>query len=136
MQAMEGEPLIVPGNGKQVRDLLFIDDLVEALVLAMKHNSQMSGRAFNLGGGPANSASTLEQIACISEMQGEHPTIRFESEQGNSPRYYVSDIRRFQMITGWTPRVGIREGMCAYYQWLIEKLVPKQRALRVGEAIV
>ena len=62
IRAMEGVPITIYGDGRQVRDILFVDDLVDAMRLAQAGMPRLSGRAFNIGGGPANSVSLLETI--------------------------------------------------------------------------
>jgi CDP-paratose 2-epimerase len=103
-----------------VRDILFIDDLIEALLLAQKHMPKLSGQAFNIGGGPAQAISLLELIELIAELHGENPVTHLADWRPGDQRYYVSDMRRFREATGWAPRVGVREGLRLLYQWLLE----------------
>lgn len=70
MRALEGEPITIDGDGMQVRDLLYVRDLVNALLLAQSQMETISGQAFNLGGGPANAVSLLELIDTIGELRG------------------------------------------------------------------
>ncbi len=73
IRAMQGRPITIYGDGKQVRDLLFVDDLVDALMLAEQHLDEAAGQAFNIGGGPDNTVSLLELIAQIAALHGETP---------------------------------------------------------------
>ncbi len=118
-RAAEGEPITLYGDGKQVRDLLFVEDLVEALVLAHRHARQQSGRAFNIGGGPRNATSLLELINWISDLQGQRPAVQMESWRDGDQRYYVSDNRRYQAATGWAPRVDLEKGLRSLHHWLM-----------------
>jgi CDP-paratose 2-epimerase len=120
IRALEGSPITVYGDGKQVRDILFIDDLVEAFVQAHEHVSAISGQAFNIGGGPTRTISLLELIDLIAELQGRPPELRFESWRQADQQFYVSDIRKFTAATGWTPKVTVREGVARLQQWLSE----------------
>jgi CDP-paratose 2-epimerase len=117
IQTLMHEPVTVFGDGKQVRDILFVEDLVNALVLAARDAHRLKGRAFNIGGGTANTVSLLELIDAIGEL-GERPDVRFEDWRVGDQRYYVSDIRAFQEATGWRPRVGVREGLGRLHSWL------------------
>jgi CDP-paratose 2-epimerase len=120
IRALRGQPIILYGDGMQVRDILFIDDLIEALLLAQTHMPKLSGQAFNIGGGPAQAISLLELIELIAELHGENPVIHLADWRPGDQRYYVSDTRRFREATGWAPRVTIRQGLRLLYQWLLE----------------
>ncbi len=118
--ARRGEPVTLCGNGKQVRDLLFVNDLVEALLLASQHVDTLSGQAFNLGGGPDHTLSVLELFQLMTELHGQEPKVRLADWRAGEQRYYVSDFRRFQQATGWAPKVGVREGLAVLDRWLCE----------------
>lgn len=62
MMAMESRPITISGDGTQVRDVLFVEDLVEAFLLARESIKRLSGQAFNIGGGPANAVSLIELL--------------------------------------------------------------------------
>jgi CDP-paratose 2-epimerase len=120
IRALAGQPITLYGDGMQVRDLLFVDDLIEAFLLAQACMPKLSGQAFNIGGGPAQAISLLELIELIAELQGEKPTTHFADWRPGDQRYYVSDTRRFRAATGWAPQVGIRRGLKMLFQWLLE----------------
>ena len=120
IRALRRQPITLYGDGMQVRDILFIDDLIEALLAAQKHMAKLSGQAFNIGGGPAQAVSLLELVELIAELHGETPVIHRADWRPGDQRYYVSDTRRFREATGWAPRVGVRQGLKLLYQWLIE----------------
>jgi CDP-paratose 2-epimerase len=133
IQALRGRPLVIYGDGKQVRDLLFIDDLVEAFLLARERAREVAGRAFNLGGGPSNTTSLLELLDLLGELEGERPQPAFEDWRIADQRWYVSDPRAFQALTGWAPQVGVREGVARLRAWLAaQPFAP--RPARQGEA--
>jgi CDP-paratose 2-epimerase len=117
-RALAGEPITVYGDGFQVRDVLFIDDLVEALLLARDHAVPLAGQAFNMGGGPANATSLLELVERISVLIGRLPEVRFEPPRKGDQRYYVSNTGRFARATGFLPRVLIHDGLSRLHQWL------------------
>jgi CDP-paratose 2-epimerase len=120
IRAIEGKPLTVYGDGKQVRDVLVVDDLVDAFLLAQANMEDLSGQTFNIGGGPDNTTSLLELIDRISELHGDRPVVRFAKRRPADQRYYVSDIRKFKACTGWAPRLGVPEGVERLYHWLLE----------------
>ncbi|MFL5897092.1 MAG: NAD-dependent epimerase/dehydratase family protein [Solirubrobacterales bacterium] len=118
IRAIDGEPITVYGDGRQVRDVLFVEDLVEAFLLARENVGQIGGRAYNMGGGPGNAVSLIEVIERIGELHGESPQVRFGPWRQGDQRYYVTDTRRFQEDTGWRPRVDADEGIERLYGWL------------------
>ena len=120
IRALEGRPITLYGDGMQVRDVLYVEDLVRAFLLAWENIGSISGRAFNMGGGPSSTVSLLELIGLIGELHGERPRVSFESWRTGDQRYYVSDTRRFEEATGWRPSVNAREGVGNLYNWLAE----------------
>jgi CDP-paratose 2-epimerase len=118
IQALAGRPITIYGDGRQVRDLLFVDDLVDALLLAQRHMGTESGEAFNVGGGPANAVSLLELLDVIAEILGWRPAVAFDGWRPGDQRYYVSDTGKLRGTTGWRPRVGVREGLERMHRWL------------------
>jgi Nucleoside-diphosphate-sugar epimerases len=120
LRALEGRPITLFGDGRQVRDALFSEDLVDAFLLAQRHMGELSGEAFNIGGGPANTTSLCELIDLIEELHGERPKVLYDDWRPGDQRYYVSDTRKFSAATGWSPRFGVREGVARLYRWLVE----------------
>lgn len=118
IRALTGSPLMIYGDGKQVRDALFVEDLVDAFLLAQRHMSTISGRAFNIGGGAANTVSLLELLEMIADLHGERPEIAFHDWRVGDQRYYVSDTTQFQQATGWSPKVDVATGVRRLYEWL------------------
>jgi CDP-paratose 2-epimerase len=127
MRALDEQPITIYGDGTQTRDLLYIDDLVEAMLLARRDIKRLAGQVFNIGGGPGNTASLLEMLKLTGETLLEPPMVRFAVPRPGDQRYYVSDTRRFQAATGWAPAIGIRDGLAKMYDWLVQSApVPVQ----------
>jgi CDP-paratose 2-epimerase len=118
--ALEKRPLMIFGDGMQVRDLLFVEDLVDAFLLAQTNSQTLAGEAFNIGGGLGNTTSLLEILDVMGSMAGEKPAVEFHDWRPGDQRYYVSDIRKFKAATGWAPKVSIREGVERLYLWLLQ----------------
>jgi CDP-paratose 2-epimerase len=120
---IDERPLILYGDGKQVRDILFIEDLLDAFLLAQEKMDEISGQAFNIGGGAANTVSLVELIHLITSTHGKAPGVQFDSWRPGDQRYYVSDTRKFQNATGWKPKVNVEQGVGKLYNWLCESRV-------------
>jgi CDP-paratose 2-epimerase len=118
LRARDGAPIDLYGDGMQVRDIQYVDDLVDALLLAQRHMPVLAGRAYNIGGGVENTVSLLELLDLIAELHGERPATTFHDWRVGDQRYYVSDISSFREATGWSPRVGVRAGVRRLYEWL------------------
>ncbi|HEY0372839.1 MAG TPA: GDP-mannose 4,6-dehydratase [Thermoanaerobaculia bacterium] len=120
IQAIEGRPIMLYGDGKQVRDLLFVDDLVDAFLLAQKNMPALAGQAFNIGGGASNTVSLLELLDLIGGVHGERPEVATHDWRVGDQRYYVSDTAKFGAATGWKPTVDVEQGVARLYHWLVE----------------
>jgi CDP-paratose 2-epimerase len=118
IRALRRQPVTVFGDGHQVRDLLFVEDAVDAFLRASTAAAELAGRAFNLGGGPANTLSLLELVQLIGELGGERPVVQFAPWRPGDQRYYASDVAAFAARTGWAPRVGVRDGIGRLLGWL------------------
>ncbi|NVB79053.1 MAG: NAD-dependent epimerase/dehydratase family protein [Kofleriaceae bacterium] len=130
IRAIEGKPITIYGDGKQVRDVLFVDDLVDAFVRAWSRIGAISGRAFNIGGGPENTISLRELVAMIETLRGMPPTVRFEGWREGDQKFYISNTTAFAQATGWRPRVGPRAGVEALHGWLTDQRAPALEGAR------
>lgn len=124
-----GETVTIYGDGEQTRDLLFIEDLVEAMLLAWRRREGCAGAVFNIGGGAANVRSLREVMAALERLAGRRLETRAAAARPGDQRHYCSDIRRFQALTGWQPRVGVAAGLARLDQWFAG-----QRAAAEGRA--
>jgi len=121
IRALAGRPIQIYGDGKQVRDILFVDDLVAAQRAALAHMARLRGRAWNVGGGIANGVSLLEVLELIAEVTGERPEARFQAPRPGDQKFYVSDCSAFSAVTGWSPAVSPAEGVARLCRWLCDQ---------------
>jgi CDP-paratose 2-epimerase len=121
IRAAAREPITIYGDGKQVRDILFVGDLVDAMLRAEQDIEQVAGHAFNIGGGPENVISLVELLDQIETLIGHRPSLTHEDWRTGDQRYYVSDTSKFQRFTGWRPRVSVHEGLSALAGWLTDQ---------------
>ncbi|KAF0096288.1 MAG: CDP-paratose 2-epimerase [Puniceicoccaceae bacterium 5H] len=117
-KALRGEDITLYGDGKQVRDILYVADLVRAFALALENPDVCAGQSFNLGGGIENSISLLELLQQLETLRGQPIEVVFGEWRTGDQRYYVTDFTKFQEATGWKPQVGWRQGVGKLFHWL------------------
>lgn len=112
------EPFTISGNGKQVRDLLFVDDMVNLYLLAVDSIGKVKGNAFNIGGGMQNSLSLLELFEILEQ--------KFKVKLGyiqlpwrySDQKIFVADMKKINSMCGWYPKVNKTEGINKIIDWL------------------
>lgn len=125
IRALQGEVLTIYGDGKQVRDVLFVEDLVRAFLLARRHMQRVAGRAFNIGGGPNRTLSLLGLVQLMGSRYGLRPQISFDEWLQSDQRYYVSDCRAFEAASGWMAAVSVEDGVDQLFQFLCSRQLPQ-----------
>jgi CDP-paratose 2-epimerase len=121
--ALLGRPVTIFGTGKQVRDLLHVDDLVEAYVRATAAIETTAGRAYNIGGGASRTLSVWAELEpLLARVLGRPPgQARFEAARPGDQRVFFCDTRRAAVDFGWEPRIGVEEGLAGLAAWLLER---------------
>lgn len=135
ISALEGRGLTIYGNGKQVRDVLWVEDLVDAFLLAVEHADDLRGRAFNIGGGPGNAVSLLELLDMMRELGVSPASIAYGKGRPGDQAWFVADTGGFEAATGWMPRMNKRDGVAALTQWLKKHRVMAGGQIWAREAI-
>jgi CDP-paratose 2-epimerase len=120
-QAMKGEPVTIFGDGRQVRDLLFVEDLVRLMRHAHQNMDIATGKAFNVGGGPDNSTSLLELLDQIRSLLGTPVEIEWGPERLADQKWYVVNPLKAKAAFQWTPAVSVREGVRVLRDWYLER---------------
>ena len=121
--AAKKKPLTVYGDGKQVRDLLYIDDLLDFYDLAVQNIEQLKGKVYNVGGGPQNSLSVWSELKPhIERLFQRQISADHAPWRPGDQRIYVSDIRRAAADLGWRPKTNLSEGLTKLYDWVQELL--------------
>ena len=109
------------GNGKQVRDLLHVQDLIDAYEAGIARIDTLSGEVFNLGGGPENTLSVWVEFKPLLESLTGHPIqVQKGPWRPGDQRIFVADIRKAQRLLGWEPRISPARGIADLYQWVSE----------------
>ena len=111
-------PITLYGDGLQVRDLLWVDDLVDAYLAALARKHEVAGRAFNIGGGPAFRLSLAELVADLEKRLGKKIPVAREKARLGDQRVFYCDIRRAKRELGWEPRVSPAQGVGKLLDWI------------------
>jgi CDP-paratose 2-epimerase len=136
LRALRGERITLYGDGMQVRDVLYVDDLVDAFLLAEQNAHRLKGRAFNMGGGSANAISLQDLLDRIEQLHGQRPSVAFDAWRTGDQRYYVSDTQAFERETGWKARVSAQEGIALLFEWLSARQEKRNAAGAAGLRLV
>jgi CDP-paratose 2-epimerase len=118
IHALEGRPITIYGDGRQVRDILDIGDAVNAYVRALENIDRVAGRAFNLGGGPANAICLLELIDEMRAILGREIELDFEDWRQGDQRWFVADTSSARAALELPTPLGWRDGVARLAVWL------------------
>jgi len=121
IRALRGEPISIYGDGCQVRDVMDVGDSVEAYLAAWRRIGAVAGRAFNLGGGPANAISLRQLLRHIGDLNGRPVETRYADWRAGDQRYYVSDTRLATRDLSLRSPMPWRQGIAALAHWLQEE---------------
>jgi CDP-paratose 2-epimerase len=111
LRAIAGEPVTIYGDGRQVRDILHVGDAVAAYLAAWASIDSIAGRAYNLGGGPANAISLLQLIAHIETLLGTPVEVAFDAWRPGDQRYFVADTSAICRDLALAPALDWRAGL-------------------------
>ncbi|MGO8700720.1 MAG: GDP-mannose 4,6-dehydratase [Limisphaerales bacterium] len=112
------DPFTISGDGKQVRDLLFVEDAVECYLAAARNIQAARGQVFNIGGGMRNSCSLLELFDLLERHLEIHLQYRQLPWRHSDQRFFVSNIAKARRLLGWEPRVNREEGVQQMLDWV------------------
>jgi CDP-paratose 2-epimerase len=117
--AVVGKPITIYGDGKQVRDMLYVDDLVRAYDTAIQKIAVAAGQVYNVGGGPGNTISIWGEFGpALEEMLAHKIPVTWDDWRPGDQRIYISDIRKAKLALDWEPRVKIQDGMQRLFNWI------------------
>lgn len=115
-----GQPFTIFGDGKQIRDALWVGDLIDVYERAIERIDQVSGEVFNVGGGPRNTMSLRELVAKLEEAFGKRLDPPYSDWRPGDQRVFVADVRKAGRLLDWRPRVGTDEGVLRLIEWVKE----------------
>ncbi len=118
ISAFHGKPITVYGDGKQVRDVLFVEDLVNLFEAFVPRSSQLRGAVFNAGGGPSLTLSLLELLKVLESKLSRKISVAFADWRPADQKVYVSNVERARTELSWEPRVAPAEGVHRLLSWI------------------
>ena len=115
--ALNERPLKIYGDGFQVRDVLCVEDLMNAFDAVRSNLDTTAGQVYNVGGGPENSVSLLELIEHIQKLTGRPVRYQIEPPRPGDQLLYITDFSKLKQHTGWHPRMNVRQTLAAIHDW-------------------
>jgi CDP-paratose 2-epimerase len=119
--AVTGRPLSIYGDGKQIRDLLHVEDLLDAYDAVIKRKDSIKGEVFNLGGGPANTLSIWTEFGpMLEKLLGKPILVARGDWRPGDQKVFVADIRKAERVLGWKPKIDVESGVKQLFEWVHE----------------
>jgi CDP-paratose 2-epimerase len=113
---LTGKPITIYGDGKQVRDVLYVEDLVDAFDKFL--NSNLKHDVFNIGGGPENTLSLLELLGMLKRMSNMNPKVSFAEWRPADQKVYISNINKAKVSLSWGPKTSPENGVRRLINWV------------------
>ncbi len=121
--AVTGRPITIYGDGKQIRDILNVEDLLNAYDAAIDRIADVKGRVYNLGGGPANTMSIWTEFGPLLEkMLGKAVPVERSTWRPGDQKVFVADIRKAEQELGWKPKLGVELGVRRLFDWVKQNI--------------
>jgi CDP-paratose 2-epimerase len=119
--ALQGKPINIYGDGKQIRDMLYVEDLLDAYDAAIERIDTVAGDVFNIGGGPGNTISVWAEFGPVLEKMVGHelPFTRDDWRPGDQ-KVFIADIRKAARKLAWQPKIDLPTGMQRLFDWIAE----------------
>jgi CDP-paratose 2-epimerase len=116
--SMLGRDFTIFGDGKQVRDVLHVDDLLRAYEAAIRAPDKVAQQAFNVGGGPGQLLSLLDLVDMLENGLGRSIPLRWDDWRPGDQQVYISDIRKLDTILGWKSEINVKAGIAQLMDWV------------------
>ena len=119
--AVTGQPISIYGDGKQVRDLLWVDDLLDLYDSAIRRIDVAAGQVYNVGGGPGNTLAVWQELGpMLTGLLGREIPVTYEDWRPGDQQIFVADVRKAERELGWRPTTGREDGVRRLYEWVVE----------------
>ncbi len=126
-----GRDITIYGDGKQIRDVLYIDDLVRLFEIAVENKDKVSGKIYNVGGGIKNTLSVWSEFGPIlKNLFGKEIPVKFANWRPGDQKVFISDIRLVAKELGWQPKIGIQQGIEKLFYWVKENKMMLKNILK------
>jgi CDP-paratose 2-epimerase len=117
--AVTGQPITIYGDGKQVRDVLWVEDLLDLYQAALDHIDVASGQVYNVGGGQGNVLAVWSELGpALEGLLGQNIEVAYDEWRPGDQRIFVADIAKAERELGWRPQTGKEEGVRRLYEWV------------------
>jgi CDP-paratose 2-epimerase len=135
--ALQQKPVVIYGDGRQVRDVLCVHDLVQAFEAVRRNLQLASGQAYNVGGGASNAISLLELIDKIEKLTGYRIDYKLEPRRPGDQAVYLTDYGKIYQHTGWRPEIDLQKTLELLQEFWEENqgLVPHERQPTADEKL-
>lgn len=118
--SLTGKPITVYGDGHQVRDVLHVEDLARLYETAIQKIDRVSGKVYNIGGGPGRASSVRQTLSLLEVLLNKKIPLAFSAWRPGDQRVYISDIRRIKHDLGWEPKIDFPKGLQSLVDWAKE----------------
>lgn len=135
--ALAERPVAIYGDGRQVRDVLYIEDLLRAFEMVSENREKTAGQIYNVGGGMENTTSLLELMREIEEVTGRRLQYTVDEQRPGDQLVYITDFSKLRTETGWEPKVGVHQTVGSMYEWWRKnrQLFPRESAATATQPI-
>ncbi len=120
--ALSGKKITIYGNGKQVRDVLHVKDLVDCYLKAYEKRDIIKGNVFNIGGGIDNNLSLLEFFDLFEEISGKKTELNYSDWRPGDQPIFISNIEKAEKFLNWTPKISPKKGIESLFNWVKDNL--------------
>jgi CDP-paratose 2-epimerase len=118
ISSLLNKPLTIYGDGKQIRDILFVEDLINAFQLALNQVNRLKGQIYNIGGGPKNTISLLELIELLEQFLNRKIEYKFGNWRPGDQKVYYSNIQKAKRDFNWEPLISKEDGIQKLFKWV------------------
>ena len=112
------KPITIFGNGKQIRDVLFVDDLIDCYIKAIDNNDKTNGQHYNIGGGPENTLSLIQLLSLLDNIYERKINTSFDDWRPGDQKVFICDVRKAEKDFGWKPTTTPKEGVKKLSDWV------------------
>ena len=114
------KPITIYGDGKQIRDVLYVEDLVQAYEAAINHQEAASGQAFNIGGGPQHTVSLLELVSYLRSTLNKEIPLGWDDWRPGDQQVFTCNINKAKRLLQWQPETSVQQGLKYLVDWIGE----------------